>query len=169
MTPAKAKPAVAVILGSKSDLEYGQETMDTLKKLGVRAEIRIISAHRTPEAARDYAKAAADRGVKVIVALAGAAAHLPGVIAAWSELPVIGVPLPTSELRGLDSLYAIVQMPGGVPVAAMAIGKAGARNAAIFAAQILAQNDAKLAGSIRRYRADLAARVMADDAEVASR
>ena len=160
---------VAVVLGSKSDLEFGNETVSTLDKLGVPCEFHIMSAHRTPQAAQAFAAGAAGRGIQVIIALAGAAAHLPGVLASWTELPVIGVPLPTSDLCGQDALYAIVQMPGGVPVATMAIGRAGARNAAIFAAQVLARSDEAVARSLRDYRADLAARVAADSAEVKRR
>ena len=161
----KASP-VAVLLGSKSDLDYGRETVSTLEKLGVSADLRIMSAHRTPEAASEFAKGAADNGTKVIIALAGAAAHLPGVLASYTQLPIIGVPLPTSDLRGVDSLHAIVQMPGGIPVASMAIGTAGARNAGLFAAQILALNDEAIAEALRNYRAALAERVMRDSAEV---
>ena len=169
MDDSKTSAPVAVILGSKSDLDYGNETMGTLADLGIAAELRILSAHRSPDAARDFARNAAGNGTKIIIALAGAAAHLPGVVASWSELPVIGVPLPTSELRGVDSLHAIVQMPGGIPVASMAIGKAGAKNAAIFAAQMLALNDDGLAQSLRRHRAGLAAKVLADSDEVANK
>ncbi len=157
---------VAVLLGSKSDLDYGRETVSTLDKLGISADLRIMSAHRTPEAAREFAKGAADNGTKVIIALAGSAAHLPGVLASYTQLPIIGVPLPTSDLQGVDSLHAIVQMPGGIPVASMAIGTAGARNAGLFAAQILALNDDAIAEALRNYRAALAQRVISDSAEV---
>lgn len=165
MPPKPTSALVAVILGSKSDLDYGEETMKALDEMNVAAELRILSAHRSPEAARDFAQSAATRGVQVIIALAGAAAHLPGVMASWTHLPIIGVPLPTSELRGVDSLHAIVQMPGGIPVASMAIGKAGARNAAIFAAQIIALHDITLSQALQRNRAALAAKVLADSAE----
>ena len=157
---------VAVVLGSKSDLEFGMEAMATLEKLGVAGELRILSAHRTPDAAREFATGAAGRGLRAIIAMAGAAAHLPGVLASWTELPVIGVPLPTSDLRGQDALLAIVQMPGGIPVACMAVGTPGARNSAIFAAQILAATDRRVAEAIRVYREDQARRVLADAAEV---
>ncbi len=169
MAGSNTSPPVAVILGSKSDLDYGNETMSTLGDLGVSAELRILSAHRSPDAAREFARNAEKNGTRIVIALAGAAAHLPGVVASWTELPVVGVPLPTSELRGVDSLHAIVQMPGGIPVASMAIGKAGARNAAIFAAQILALNDDGLAETLRRHRANLAAKVLADSDEVANK
>ena len=165
MPPKPTSALVAVILGSKSDLDYGKETMKALDELSVAAELRILSAHRSPDASRDFAKSAATRGIQVIIALAGAAAHLPGVMASWTHLPIIGVPLPTSELRGVDSLHAIVQMPGGIPVASMAIGKAGARNAGIFAAQIIALHDMNLLQALQRNRADLAAKVLADSAE----
>ncbi len=169
MDGSKTQPPVAVLLGSKSDLDYGNETMDTLASLGVDAEIKILSAHRSPDAARDFTRSAAGNGVKIIIALAGAAAHLPGVVAAWTQLPVIGVPLPTSELRGVDSLHAIVQMPGGIPVATMAIGTAGARNAALFAAEILALNDAGIAEALRQQRTELTRKVLADSAGLAAR
>ena len=169
MDSPNTQPPVAVLLGSKSDLDYGNETMEALASLGVEAEMKILSAHRSPDASRDFTRSAAGNGVKIIIALAGAAAHLPGVVAGWTQLPVIGVPLPTSELRGVDSLHAIVQMPGGIPVATMAIGKAGARNAAIFAAEVLALNDDGLAESLRRQRAELTRKVLADSEELASR
>ena len=142
---------------------------DVLDELGIGYEAVVCSAHRNPEKTAAYARSAAERGLKVIIAGAGLAAALPGVLAAHTTLPVIGVPLPTSELRGVDSLHAIVQMPGGIPVASMAIGKAGAKNAAIFAAQVLALNDAGLAESLRRHRAGLAAKVLADSDEVANK
>ena len=168
MDGSNTQPPVAVLLGSKSDLAYGNETMEALANLGVEAEIKILSAHRSPDAARDFTRSAAGNGVKIIIALAGAAAHLPGVVASWTQLPVIGVPLPTSEMRGVDSLHAIVQMPGGIPVATMAIGSAGARNAAIFAAEVLALNDDGLADSLRRQRAELTRKVLADSDGLAS-
>lgn len=130
-------PLVGVVMGSKSDAQYMDQTMETLARLGIEAEQTVISAHRTPEKAREYAQTARDRGLEVIIAGAGAAAHLPGVLASWTTLPVIGVPLPGSDLRGFDALLAIVQMPAGVPVATVAVGNAGARNAAFLAAQIL--------------------------------
>ncbi|MBI4216534.1 MAG: 5-(carboxyamino)imidazole ribonucleotide mutase [Chloroflexi bacterium] len=131
-------PLVGVVMGSQSDAELMQPALDTLKELGIDFEVSVISAHRTPERAREYGRAARERGLEVLIAGAGGAAHLPGVLASWTELPVIGVPLPTSALGGgQDALLAIVQMPAGVPVAAMAVGKAGAKNAAYLAAQIL--------------------------------
>lgn len=131
-------PLVGVVMGSQSDAALMQPALDTLKEMGIDFEVSVISAHRTPERARDYGRAARERGLEVLIAGAGGAAHLPGVLASWTTLPVIGVPLPTSALGGgQDALLAIVQMPAGVPVAAMAVGKAGARNAAYLAAQIL--------------------------------
>ena len=130
-------PLVAVVMGSKSDAEAVQPTLEVLNQLGIDYEVSVISAHRNPEKARQYGLAARGRGVEVIIAAAGGAAHLPGVLASWTTLPVIGVPLATSELKGVDALYSIVQMPAGVPVASVAIGSAGAKNAAYLAAEIL--------------------------------
>jgi 5-(carboxyamino)imidazole ribonucleotide mutase len=124
-------------MGSKSDSELMEVTSKTLTELGIDHEVNVISCHRTPEKARQYALSARERGLEVIIAAAGYAAHLPGVLAGWCTLPVIGVPLPGSALNGVDSLYSIVQMPGGIPVACMAIGSAGAKNAAYLAAEIL--------------------------------
>jgi len=123
-------------MGSHTDAPHMQGAVDTLKELGIEAEVSVLSAHRTPEAVRDYGLNARGRGLEVLIAGAGGAAHLPGVLASWSDLPVIGVPLPTSELKGVDALYSMAQMPSGVPVATVAIG--GARNAALLAARILA-------------------------------
>jgi 5-(carboxyamino)imidazole ribonucleotide mutase len=130
-------PKVGVVLGSKSDMEAVQPALDILKEMGIDCELNVISAHRTPEKAREYGLEARNRGIEVIIAAAGMAAHLPGVMASWTTLPVIGVPLPGSELKGLDALYAIVQMPAGIPVATVAIGSAGVRNSAYLAAEIL--------------------------------
>ena len=124
-------------MGSKSDLPIMQQAADVLDELGVKYEMTIVSAHRTPERMMDYAKSAVDRGLKVIIAGAGGAAHLPGMVASHTNIPVIGVPIKSSALNGIDSLLSIVQMPGGVPVATMSIGKAGATNAGVFAAKIL--------------------------------
>ncbi|MCX7912888.1 MAG: 5-(carboxyamino)imidazole ribonucleotide mutase [Dehalococcoidales bacterium] len=132
------QPLVGVIMGSKSDAEIMQGALDALKSLGIEHEVNFISAHRTPERAREYAKTARERGIEVIIAGAGMAAHLPGVMASWTTIPVIGVPIPSSDLKGVDALYSIVQMPAGIPVACMAIGSAGAKNAAYLAAAILA-------------------------------
>ena len=143
---------VGIIVGSDSDLPLIQETAIVLDELGIPFEITIGSAHRAPDLVAEYASKASERGIKVIIAAAGGAAHLPGVIASKTCLPVIGVPVDNSPLNGVDSLYSIVQMPGGVPVAAMAIGRAGARNAGIFAAQILALLDDSIAQRLLDFR-----------------
>ncbi len=133
-----SKPLVGIIMGSKTDLEYMSPASELLAELGIGCEVRILSAHRTPDAVAEYAATAHKRGLEVLIAGAGGAAHLPGVIAANTLLPVIGVPIPSTSLNGMDSLLSIVQMPQGIPVATMAIGKAGGANAALFAAAILA-------------------------------
>lgn len=148
-------PLVAVVMGSKSDAEAVQPTLDVLKELGIDYEVNVISAHRTPEKARQYGLAARSRGIEVIIAAAGGAAHLPGVLASWTTLPVIGVPIASSELKGVDALYSIVQMPAGIPVACVAIGKAGAKNAAYLAAQILGLKHDAIRAAYERYRQDL--------------
>ena len=134
-------PQVAIVMGSESDRATMQLAADVLDSLGVSTEVVVMSAHRTPDKVREYARGAAGRGVKLIIAGAGMAAHLPGVIAAWTSIPVLGVPLAAGELRGLDALYSMVQMPGGVPVATFGIGNSGARNAAYFAASVLGISD----------------------------
>jgi len=148
-------PLVAVIMGSKSDTEAMQPTLDVLKELGIDYEVNVISAHRTPEKTRQYGLAARSNGVEVIIAAAGGAAHLPGVLASWTTLPVIGVPLVANELKGIDALYSIVQMPAGIPVATMAIGTAGAKNAAYLAAEILGLKYDKIRESYEKYRRNL--------------
>jgi 5-(carboxyamino)imidazole ribonucleotide mutase len=151
---ATPRQAVAVVMGSDSDLAIMQTCIDTLKDFGIQPVVRIISAHRTPKAAEQFAHSAVKNGIKVIIAAAGMAAHLAGSIAGWTTLPVIGVPLAAREgLAGLDALLSTVQMPSGVPVATVAIGKAGAKNAAILAAQILALSDKNLAGRFARFKA----------------
>ena len=130
-------PLIGVVMGSRSDAEVMRPTLDTLGRLGIDYEVNVISAHRNPEKIRQYGLTARERGIEVIIAAAGGAAHLPGVLAGWTTLPVIGVPLASSELKGIDALYSIVQMPSGIPVACVAIGDAGARNAAYLAAEIL--------------------------------
>ena len=142
---------ISIIMGSDSDLPVMEETTKILKSFGIKYEMKILSAHRTPDAVRKYVKRAEKKGIKIFIAGAGAAAHLPGVIASHTTLPIIGVPL-GSELKGLDSLFSIVQMPKGVPVATMAIGKAGAINAAILAAEILALSDRKIKKRIQDFR-----------------
>ena len=148
-------PLVAIVMGSKSDTEAVQPALDVLSQLGIHHEVAVISAHRTPEKARKFGMEARQRGIEVIIAAAGAAAHLPGVLASWTTLPVIGVPLATSELKGVDALYSIVQMPAGIPVASVAIGTAGAKNAAYLAAEILGLKYDKIREAIEKYRSEL--------------
>jgi len=148
-------PKVGVVLGSKSDMEAVQPAMDILKEMGIDYELNVISAHRTPEKARKYGLEARSRGIEVIIAAAGMAAHLPGVLASWATLPVIGVPLPGSELKGLDALYAIVQMPAGIPVATVAVGSAGVRNSAYLAAEILGIKYPEIQQAYDNYRSEL--------------
>ena len=148
-------PLVAVVMGSKSDTEAMQPTLDVLKTLGIDYEVSVISAHRNPEKARQFGLAARDRGIEVIIAAAGGAAHLPGVLASWTTLPVIGVPLATTELKGIDALLSIVQMPAGIPVATVAVGTAGAKNAAYLAAEILGIKYAEIRKACENYRNDL--------------
>jgi 5-(carboxyamino)imidazole ribonucleotide mutase len=132
---------VGVILGSKSDLPLMESCVKVLEELGIEHEVKVCSAHRNPRGVMEWATSARERGLKVVIAAAGGAAHLPGVVAAWTDLPVIGVPVPTQHLQGVDSLYSIVQMPAGIPVATVAIGEAGAKNAAWLAARILGVTD----------------------------
>ncbi len=148
-----AKPTVGTILGSTSDWETMQHCAQTLDQLGVAYEKRVISAHRTPQLAFEWCSSAETRGLKVIIAAAGGAAHLAGVAAALTPLPVLGVPMESASLKGLDSLLSMVQMPGGVPVATFAIGKPGAINAALFAAAILAHDNAGIKKALGAYRA----------------
>jgi 5-(carboxyamino)imidazole ribonucleotide mutase len=147
---------VSVIIGSKTDESLIKPALDILEQLGIKYEFSIISAHRNPEKVREYALKAKEKGLEVIIAAAGAAAHLPGVIASWTTLPVIGVPLPTSELKGKDSLYSIVQMPSGVPVACVGIGASGAQNAALLAAQILGLKYKEIRDAYEEYKRKLA-------------
>jgi phosphoribosylaminoimidazole carboxylase PurE protein len=147
---------VGVVIGSKTDTELIQPALDMLKQLGIDYELAVISAHRKPEQAREYGLEAEKRGIKVIIAAAGYAAHLPGVLASWTALPVIGVALPTSELRGVDALLSMSQMPGGVPVACMGIGASAAKNAALLAAQILAIGNKEIRDAYRKYKQELA-------------
>jgi len=148
-------PLVAVVMGSKSDAEAMQPTLDILTQLGIDYEVDVISAHRTPEKARQCGMSAKSRGIEVIIAAAGGAAHLPGVLASWTVLPVIGVPMPAGELKGVDALYSIVQMPAGIPVATVAIGSAGAKNAAYLAAEILGLKHEKIQKTYEKYRSEL--------------
>jgi len=142
-------------MGSKSDAEAMQSALDVLKELGIDYEVSVISAHRTPEKARQYGLAAQSRGIEVIIAAAGGAAHLPGVLASWTSLPVIGVPLANNELKGVDALYSIVQMPAGIPVACMAVGPAGAKNAGYLAAEILGLKYDEIRNAYEKYRNEL--------------
>ena len=147
-----SEPLVGIIMGSSSDWETMRHAADMLDRLAVPHETRIVSAHRTPERLYDYARSARDRGLKVIVAGAGGAAHLPGMAASMTSLPVLGVPVESQALKGMDSLLSIVQMPAGVPVGTLAIGKAGAANAGLLAAAILATSDEALAGRLDAFR-----------------
>jgi 5-(carboxyamino)imidazole ribonucleotide mutase len=151
---ATPNPSVGLIMGSKSDWETLSAAAETLDALGVAYEAKVVSAHRTPKRLYQYAENARERGLKVIIAAAGGAAHLPGMTASMTPLPVLGVPIKSRELKGLDSLLSIVQMPKGVPVGALAIGEAGAVNAALMAAAILALSDEKLARRLDAYRAE---------------
>ncbi len=144
---------VGIIMGSSSDWETMRHAAETLDALGVAYETKVVSAHRTPQRLYDYATTAADRGLKVVIAGAGGAAHLPGMAAAMTHLPVLGVPVESKALKGMDSLLSIVQMPGGIPVGTLAIGKPGAINAGLLAAAILATSDAALAGRLKAWRA----------------
>ena len=156
------KYPIGVIMGSRSDWDTMRHASETLDKLGVSHEVRVVSAHRTPDLLFEYAETALERGLMVIIAGAGGAAHLPGMTAAKTRVPVIGVPVQSNALSGQDSLLSIVQMPAGVPVASMAIGKAGAINAALFAAAIVASGDAAVANALDRYRQAQTEAVLAD-------
>ncbi|MEQ5834313.1 5-(carboxyamino)imidazole ribonucleotide mutase [Marinobacter sp. R17] len=146
------QPQVGLIMGSKSDWPTMEHAANMLEKLGVAYETRVVSAHRTPDLLFDYARNAADRGLQVIIAGAGGAAHLPGMVASQTALPVLGVPVQSKALNGLDSLLSIVQMPGGVSVGTLAIGKAGATNAGLLAAQILGLNNADIRAAVEQFR-----------------
>ena len=148
-------PLVGVVMGSTSDADVMEGCTDVLKQLKVPHEVRVISAHRTPERTREYAESAAERGLEVIIAGAGWAAHLAGFIAAHTTLPVIGIPIDSSPLQGMDALLSTVQMPPGIPVATVALGKGGAKNAAVLAAQILALKHAPIAEKLKAYREEL--------------
>ena len=154
------QPLVGIIMGSQSDWPTMREAADMLDALEISYEAKIVSAHRTPDRLWDYGKTAADRGLQVIIAGAGGAAHLPGMMASKTRVPVVGVPVQTKALSGVDSLYSILQMPRGFPVATMAIGAAGAANAGLMAAGILALQDADLAARLDQWRADLSASIL---------
>jgi len=161
MSP-EARPLVAVIMGSKSDWETMRHAEETLARFDVPHECSVVSAHRTPAWMAEYASAAEDRGLEVIIAGAGGAAHLPGMVAAHTLLPVLGVPVESQALRGLDSLLSIVQMPGGIPVATLAIGKSGAINAALLAVAILGNSRPDLRERLRKFREDQARQVRSE-------
>ena len=153
-------PLVGVIMGSKSDLPTMQEAIDILEQLEISYEAQVVSAHRTPDLMFEYAEGARERGLKVIIAGAGGAAHLPGMTASKTTLPVIGVPVQSKALSGMDSLLSIAQMPGGIPVATVAIGSAGAKNAGLLAASILSTSNAEIAQRLETYRRDMTATVL---------
>jgi 5-(carboxyamino)imidazole ribonucleotide mutase len=150
-----AKKAISIIMGSQSDLEIVKEAMDLLKEFKAGFEVKVLSAHRTPRELAAYVESCAGRGIKVFIAAAGGAAALAGVVASHTSLPVIGIPIETKSLKGLDSLLSTVQMPAGIPVACMAIGKAGARNSAIFALEILGLRDKKIKSRLIKYKKEM--------------
>ena len=154
------QPLVGIVMGSDSDWPVMRACAETLKKFGIAYEARVLSAHRTPDAALDYASTAQKRGMKILIGAAGGAAHLAGVLAAKTELPVLAVPMPSKHLQGLDSLLAMVQMPGGIPVATFAIGEAGATNAALFSVAMLALSDTELAVKLSEFRAQQTDKVL---------
>jgi 5-(carboxyamino)imidazole ribonucleotide mutase len=164
-TRVRPRPVVGVIMGSRSDWDTLRHAAETLASFGVPHEARIVSAHRTPQWMAEYATTAEERGLEVIIAGAGGAAHLPGMVAAHTVLPVLGVPVESAALKGMDSLLSIVQMPGGVPVGTLAIGKAGATNAALLAVAILAGKRPELRDELRRYRERQAEKVRQDTLE----
>ncbi len=164
--PTVSRPLVGIAMGSESDWPTMEAAADVLRAFGVPFEARVLSAHRTPDAMADYARTAAGRGLKVVIAGAGGAAHLPGMLAAWTVLPVVGVPVATKLMSGLDSLLSVVQMPAGVPVATVAVG--GAKNAGLLAVQILATSAPALAEALEAARAETRATVAAMDARVQS-
>lgn len=147
---------IGVVIGSKSDTDMVQPTLNVLDQLGIAYELSVISAHRNPEKIRNYGLVAEEQGFELIIAAAGGAAHLPGVLASWTSIPVIGIPVPNGALHGIDALLSIVQMPGGVPVAAVGIGKGGATNAALLAAQILGMKYDDIKQAYKRYKKELA-------------
>ncbi len=157
------QPQVGIIMGSQSDWDTMEHASETLDSLGVAHEVRIVSAHRTPDLLYEYAEAAADRGLKVIIAGAGGAAHLPGMTAAKTRLPVLGVPVQSKSLKGIDSLLSIAQMPGGIPVGTLAIGKPGAVNAALLAAAILGVSDPEIAAAVDAFRKAQTDRVLSQN------
>lgn len=170
MAAGKNVSRVAIVMGSDSDWEVMQSCAEQLREFGIEPTVRILSAHRSPDAAGEFARTAADSGIEVIIAAAGMAAHLAGVLAAHTPLPIVGVPLAAKEgLLGLDALLSMVQMPPGVPVGTMAIGRAGAKNAGIFAVQILALKDKTLAEKLAAFRKSQTEKVLAKDAQLNKR
>ncbi|MFW6133226.1 MAG: 5-(carboxyamino)imidazole ribonucleotide mutase [Planctomycetota bacterium] len=165
----KTQPVVGVVMGSDSDLPVMQSCLDLLDELDVPHEVRVISAHRTPDVAQSYAAAAAERGVKVLIAAAGMSAALSGVLAAQTQLPVIGVPMASGPLSGVDAALSTMQMPPGVPVGCMAVGEPGAKNAAVYAAAILALGDEELAGRLSEFRSAQRRKVVEADASLRQR
>jgi 5-(carboxyamino)imidazole ribonucleotide mutase len=161
MSTKNAQPRIGIVMGSRSDWDTLSAAADTLNKLNITHDVRVVSAHRTPDLLFDYAEKAAARGLKAIIAGAGGAAHLPGMLAAKTVVPILGVPMQSAALNGIDSLLSIVQMPAGVPVATFAIGKAGAINAALFAASMLALEDAVVARALAKFRAAQTEQVLA--------
>ncbi|MBQ9430317.1 MAG: 5-(carboxyamino)imidazole ribonucleotide mutase [Kiritimatiellae bacterium] len=161
-----SNPLVGIVMGSDSDWPLVQKAADTLKSFGVPHEVRVISAHRTPDLAFEYARGAESRGLKVIIAAAGGAAHLGGVLAAHTVLPVVGIPVAGGALNGLDALYATLQMPSGIPVATVTLGSAGPTNAALLAVQILGTADAELREKFRQYKQGLRQKVLDGDKKV---
>jgi 5-(carboxyamino)imidazole ribonucleotide mutase len=161
MSTKNAQPRIGIVMGSRSDWDTLSAAADTLNKLNIAHEVRVVSAHRTPDLLFDYAEKAAARGLQAIIAGAGGAAHLPGMLAAKTVVPILGVPMQSAALNGIDSLLSIVQMPAGVPVATFAIGKAGAINAALFAASMLALEDAVVARALAKFRAAQTEQVLA--------
>ena len=153
------KPVISIVMGSQSDLEIIKEAINLLKEFKLGFEVKVLSAHRTPKELAEYVEGASKRGIKVFIAAAGGAAALAGVVAAHTTLPVIGIPIETKSLKGLDSLLSTVQMPGGVPVACMAIGKQGAKNAALFALEILGITDKKISAKLLKYKQEMAIKI----------
>jgi len=160
MPPQAPSPLVGVIFGSASDWPTLRHAVEALDRFGVPSEHRVVSAHRTPELLREYATTAADRGLRVIIAGAGGAAHLPGMVAAWTTLPVFGVPVESRALKGMDSLLSIVQMPGGVPVGTLAIGESGARNAGLLAVRVLAATEPRLRHALEAFQREQAEKAL---------
>jgi len=169
MKREQQKPVVGIVMGSDSDFPVMEEAVKALKFFDIPHEVRVISAHRAPAQVMEYARTAEKRGLKVIIAGAGGAAHLAGIIAAETTLPVIGVPIESSPLHGIDALLSTAQMPGGVPVATMAVGKAGAKNAAILSAQILSIYDGEINGKLKKFKASLEQEGTAKDRAIAEK